>query len=127
MLSDITDYTVPTGSAGIEAVIDPGVGVGDLVYVADNAGTLTCYKADNNSKFTDGVVTAVTGSTATICEYFTLTLANGYTADNALFLGTAGAFTNTAPAGSGTLLQKVGKALNANTILVKIETGRVIV
>lgn len=112
---------------GITAEIDTGVAVGDSVFIADNTGTLTCYKSDNTTSFADGVVAAVDGTTATIVKFASLSIASGFANNAALFLGTNGALADTPPTANGSIVQVIGRAVNANTILVNLGQGRVIV
>lgn len=115
-------------SKGISAVADAGIAVNDLVYLADDAGTLKCLKADNTANAAEGIVKSLDGVNAVVVmtpEKASIT--SGIAAGSILYLGTAGGITDTAPSESGEIVQKVGKVLDADTVLFNIQTGRIIV
>ena len=115
-------------SKGISAVADAGVAVNDLVYLADDAGTLKCFKADNSANAAEGFVKSLDGANAVVVmtpEKAAIT--SGIAAESVLYLGTAGGITETAPSTSGEIIQKVGKILDADTVLFNIQAGRIIV
>jgi len=103
---------------------DPAVAVNDVVYLDSpnhvnraNAGSVATAPAI-------GFVTALVG--ATQCRVRTekfLAGFSGLTAGLEVFLGlSAGAVTQTAPSGVGELIQNLGLAVNATTIIVDIES-----
>jgi predicted transcriptional regulator len=115
-------------SKGIPAIADTEVAVNDLVYLADDAGTLKCFKADNTANAAEGIVKSLDGANAIVVmtpEKAPLT--SGIAAGSVLYLGTVGGITDTAPSESGEIVQKVGKVIDADTVLFNIQAGRMIV
>lgn len=93
---------------------------GDLVNVWNDGGTVKVRKADATSagKEAHGFVLAAFGSGVSATVYFegANTGVSGLTGGN-VFLGTtAGACTNTAPSGSGNVVQRVGIATAATEL-----------
>jgi hypothetical protein len=115
-------------SSGIAAVADAGVVVNDLVYLADDAGTLKCFKADNTANAAEGFVKSIDGVKAVVVltpEKITIT--SGIAPGSVIYLDLSGGINDTAPSTSGTIVQKVGKVLDADTVLFNLQTGRAIV
>lgn len=115
-------------SKGIPAVADAGVVVNDLVYFADDAGTLKCFKADNTANAAEGFVKSLDGANAIVVmtpEKAAIT--SGIAAGSVIYLGAAGGITDTVPSASGAIVQKIGKVLDADNILFNIQAGRTIV
>tara|TARA_B100000609_G_C16958122_1_gene302576 strand:- start:8 stop:421 length:414 start_codon:yes stop_codon:yes gene_type:complete len=114
--------------AGVAAVADTGVAVKDLVYLADDSGTLKCFKADNTANAAEGFVKSLDGVNAVVAitpEKVAIT--SGIDPGSVLYLGTEGGVTDTAPSASGEIVQKVGKVLDAATVLFNLQIGRSIV
>ena len=112
---------------GIKCVAGTGVTVGSLVYITDNAGTMTCYPAGNPSNFADGYVVAIDAGEALVLGEGVYEVANLLAAGATIYLGLDGAFSDTAPSSSGKLVQKVGRTINANSVYFNIQIGRIIV
>jgi len=114
--------------SGIVAVADAEVAVNDLVYLADDAGTLKCFKADNTANAAEGFVKSLNGANAVVVMTpGKAAIASGIAAGSVLYLGTAGGIIGTAPSASGAIVQKVGKVLDDDTVLFNIQAGRIIV
>ncbi len=114
--------------AGVAVTADAGVAVNDLVYLADDSGTLKCFKADNTANAAEGFVKLLDGVNAVVAitpEKVALT--SGIDLGRVIYLGTDGGITDTAPITSGTIVQKVGKVLDPDTVLFNLQTGRAIV
>lgn len=114
--------------AGVAVTVDTGVAVNDLVYLADDAGTLKCFKADNTANPAEGFVKSLDGVNAIVAitpEKVALT--SGIAAGSVLYLGVVGGITDTAPSTSGAIVQKVGKVLDADNVLFNLQIGRGIV
>lgn len=100
-----------------------GLAAGDLVNIYNNAGTITARKADASSegKPADGFVigAVAAGSTAAVCRPGqTITGLTGLTAGVTYYLGTtAGQITNTPPASTGNVVQVVGIAASATSLI----------
>lgn len=115
-------------STGVIAVADAGVDMNDLVYLADDGGVTKCFKADNTTNAAEGFVKLLDGTTAVVVmtpEKVAVT--SGIDPSNVIYLGAAGGITVTAPLASGEIVQKVGKVLDADTVLFNIQEGRAIV
>ena len=115
-------------SKGISAIADAGVAVNDLVYLADDSGALKCFKADNTANAAEGFVKSLNGTNAVVIltpEKAAIT--SEIVAGSTLYLGTAGGITDIMPSASGSIVQKVGKVLDADTVLFNIQAGRTIV
>jgi hypothetical protein len=119
--------SAPTETSGITCAAGAGVAVGMLVYLADEAGTLTCLPADFTSHPADACVAAISGEEAVLAQNGIIPLASGLAAGTELFLGSNGSFTGTAPAASGEIVQKVGRVIDADTVFFNIQPGRIIV
>lgn len=103
--------------------VGTGVAVNDAVYVT---GVDTADKADADSVTTGPVIGIVfskpTATTAYIQYSGELTGFAGLTSGATYFLSqTAGGITATAPTANGTVMQKVGVARNATTLVVNVE------
>lgn len=116
---------LPTGvgSETISAIASETLAAGDFVNVYNNAGALNVRKADatTNGKPANGFVLAGFASSASATIYLisqtnnqrsTLTVGAEY------FLHTTpGAITTTAPSAAGNIVQRIGFAFNATTII----------
>jgi hypothetical protein len=115
-------------SKGIPAIADTGVAVNDLVYLGNDAGTLKCFKADNSANAAEGFVKSLDGANAlVVMTPEKVALTSEFAAGSIIYLDTAGGITDTAPSTSGEIFQKVGKVLDADTVLFNIQAGRAIV
>jgi len=115
-------------SKGIPAIADTGVAVNDLVYLGNDAGTLKCFKADNSANAAEGFVKSLDGANAlVVMTPEKVALTSEFAAGRIIYLDTAGGITDTAPSTSGEIFQKVGKVLDADTVLFNIQAGRAIV
>jgi len=133
----LADYSVPTwlpwsGSASNDAgaivsgdgefTVLAGVVVGDLVYAS---GTDAMAVADNSALSTTpviGIVKAKPSSiTATIIYTGKVTGLSGFTAGADLFLGTSGGIVDATglPSATGSVVQKIGNALNATSLFLR--------
>jgi hypothetical protein len=119
--------TSDSGSSGIICSAGTGVAVGKLAYLVDDGGTLTCQLADKSSRAADGYVMAVAGTDAIVANNGICEIANAIAPDSELFLGGTGNVTDSPPTASGEIVQKVGRVINAETILFNIQPGRIIV
>ncbi len=100
----------------------------ELVYLADDNGTLKCYRAGNDSQFADGVIKALDNGQATVVLIpLLVNIASGLADDTPLYLGTAGAYTETPPSAAGKKLQPVGRVVDNAHVLINIKPGRTIV
>jgi hypothetical protein len=123
---------IPGGSqvvSGVGAIAVPaGVAVGDVVYVsaADSAD-----QADNTSAATTpaiGVVLAKpTAVTATVLYLGEAPVFVGLTPGVEYFVGLVGGITTVAPTGSGDIVQRVGVALNATTLIFNPDPTTVVI
>lgn len=110
-------------SGGVSTFVVPSaVSVGDLVYQA--GGDYTADRADNSSTSTSpavGVVTSKPTSTSAVVRFWgELALFSGMTPGLEQFLGTTGGLVEpgSLPSSPGSVIQRVGVALNATTLLL---------
>ena len=111
------------GSAIVSAVgawtVPAAVAVGDAVYVT---GSFAADKADNTSLPTTpaiGIVIAKPlATTATVAYAGEVTVLAGLTAGAVYYLGVAGAITTVAPGAPGNVIQRLGTAASATTLLL---------
>lgn len=126
---------MPTGMVveTTSAVASEALAAGDFVNFWDNAGTLNVRKADatgGNAKRADGFVKAGVSSSATATVYYgnINDQVSGLTKGAIYYLsGTPGGVTTTAPSSTGNIVQRVGKALSATSLLVEIQDTIVLV
>lgn len=99
--------------------VDAGVAVGELVYVS---GAFTADEADNTSLATGpaiGVVVAKPSAvTATIGYRGQISVFGGLVPGAIYYLGTAGGLTTSAPATVGNVIQRIGVAADATTMIL---------
>jgi hypothetical protein len=126
LVFDGVEWVPQASSAGKQVVSDPGawtvpntVSVGDLVY---GTGAFTADAADNTSVATApaiGVVIAKPlATTATVAYLGEVGAFAGLTPGAIYYLGTAGAVTTTPPASVGNVVQRVGVAADATTMVL---------
>lgn len=92
---------------------------GDFVNTFDNAGVLSCRKADNsNNRPANGFVPISVTASANAEVYLSglNTSRSGLTSGAIYFLGTAGGVSLTAPSVSGSIIQALGSAASNTTI-----------
>lgn len=115
---------MPVGiSAEVLSVVSSeNLAAGDFVNIYSNAGTLNVRKADNttNGKPANGFVLAAVTSPAAATIY-QISQANtqlsSLTVGSDYFLGTSGGVTTTAPSATGNLVQQLGRANSATSIV----------
>lgn len=113
---------MPTGLGSDTAVLTASgsIAAGDFVNIFDNGGTPSIRKADANAVGTiaHGFVLEAIADGATGTVYFegSNTAVTGQTVGNTFLSTTAGLATNTAPSGTGELVQKLGVAVSATQI-----------
>jgi len=99
--------------------VDAGVAVGELVFVS---GAFAADEADNTSLATGpaiGVVVAKpTAVTATVAYRGQVGVFGGLTPGAIYYLGTAGGLTTSAPAAVGNVIQRIGVAADATTMIL---------
>lgn len=112
---------LPTG-IGADVKVLPSsenLAAGDLVNVWDDAGTSKVRKADNsnNRRAVGFVLAGVTApANATVYLEGTISGLTGLTPGAAVFLGTLGAATATAPSAAGSISQEIGIAVSATEV-----------
>lgn len=111
-----------TGQQAVTVTASENISAGALINFWLNGATLNMRNADNTStgKAADGFVTsAVTnGSSGTAFVAGLNTALSGLTIGATYYLGTVGTITTTPPAAaSGSIVQAVGKATAANTLV----------
>lgn len=119
---DISVMPVGVSQQVIPAVASEAITAGSFVNIYNNAGVLNVRNADNttNGKPAHGFILAsvANGSTATV---YTLGAANtqltGLTPGTDYWLGTAGGVTATAPSASGNIVQFLGRADSATSMV----------
>lgn len=116
-----------TVASGIICAAGAGVTAGMLVYLTDVNGTLTCIPANLSAHAADACVTALSGGNAVLAQNGIITQEIGIDAGTELFLGGNGAFSAVPPGASGEIVQKVGRVIDANTVLFNIQPGRIII
>lgn len=113
---------MPTGIGADTQVIvtSENLSAGNLVNIYNNAGTVTARKADATTvgKLADGFVLAATtsGQNATVYGVGTNTGVTGLVGGDVYLDTTAGGVTQTAPSGSGNIVQRVGFASAAGEL-----------
>lgn len=119
---------MPTGIGASTEVVttSEALAAGDLVNIWNNAGTRNVRKADaGNGRFANGFVTASVASAqpATVFLQGQNTAVTGQVAGTILFLSatTPGAVTATAPSAVGNIVQEVGIALSATSLLFEYD------
>lgn len=109
--------------ADIELDRDPSVGLLDAVYIG---ATNKVFKASAGlgGNAAIGFVTDLpTGTTAKVRTEKVLSGFSGLTPTQAVFLSTTpGLITHTPPSGTGQIVQELGIALTASSILIKVDT-----
>jgi hypothetical protein len=119
--------SAPAETSGIVCAAGAGVTAGVLVYLADVAGTLTCLPAGLSSHAADACAVVLSGGNAVLAQSGIVTLETGIDADSELFLGNGGDFSAVPPTVSGEIVQKVGRVIDADTVLLNIQPGRIII
>ena len=123
----IPQAMMPTG-VGPELVVVPAgedLAAGDFISFYDNVGTTNAQKADatDTTKKAHGFVTAAVIAPADASVYVDGQNSNlsGLTKGDTYFLSAAtpGAVVATAPASSGNLVQRIGVAISATSIVFK--------
>lgn len=110
------------GADTVNVATSENLAAGDLVNIYDVTGTATARKANatDTSKPCGGFVLAATTSPAAATVYLEgpITGLSGFTSGVKVFLSaaTSGAITATAPAGSGNVVQFIGRAVTATTV-----------
>ncbi len=111
----------------VKCAAGAGVSVGSLVYLTDVDGALTCLPADLSAHTADACVSALSGGDAVLAQNGIVTLETGIVAGTELFLGNGGNFSAIPPGASGEIVQKVGRVIDATTILLNLQPGRIII
>lgn len=118
----------PPGTATYEAIASESLVAGNMVSFHLDSSILKVRKADasDDTKLCDGFVADnySIGATATIITSAgtEVTGLSGLTIGTEYFLSeTAGAITDTAPTTSGAIIQRIGKALSATTLLLRLQ------
>ena len=107
-----------------EFTVAAGVAAGDLLY---SSGSLTAALADNGAVSTAPaigfVLTKDTTTTATVSFAGTVALFLGLIVGDTYFMGTSGGIVNSSslPTATGSVIQKIGVAVSATTILLNIQ------
>lgn len=115
------------GANTVAAVATEALSANDLVNIYDVSGTASCRKADATveGKEVHGFVKASVANAATATIYTsgsTITGLSGLTAGARQFMATtAGARTATAPSAAGNVVQMIGVAASATSILFEPE------
>lgn len=119
---DSTMLPLEAGSE-FDVVASENLSQGDVINLFNDSGTLKARKADatDGTKPGDGYAVEAISSAGTGTIHVgngTLTkTSHGFTLGARLYLATtAGAMTETPPSGSGNLVQRVGKVIDANTV-----------
>lgn len=118
------DITLMPAGIGADTFVGPSsenLTAGQLVNLWDDGGTTKVRVATNADpgKAADGYVIAGVTSPANATVYLDGTINGLSSLDPSVeyFLGTAGGVTDTAPTSSGTIIQPVGKAGSATSLL----------
>ena len=126
----VLDVSVmPTGIDAdvFTALAGSALSANQAVCVINASGAASIVPADaSNGRAAWGFVTSAVGSgaTATVCKYGTIAGQTGLTIGGIVYLGTAGALTQSPASTTGYILQAVGIASSATT--VEFEPGIVI-
>jgi hypothetical protein len=120
--SGLIDDTMIPGLEGVTLTASEDLDAGELVNIWDDAGTASMRKADaSGNKPADGFVSnsVVLGETATMYGEGKISGLSGLTVGATYFLSasTPGDAVDTAPTGTGNILQKVGRAASATTLI----------
>lgn len=94
-----------------------GVSVGDIVYISAND---TVAQADNGTEATAAVGVVIAqpaANTNTVLYAGEASVFVGLTAGAMYYLGTSGGITTTAPSNPGDVVQRLGRAKNATTLV----------
>lgn len=127
----VSTYVDPAalGQETDEQVLTAGAGVvlHDMVYVSA-ADTVGRASATDSTKVAIGMVRALDGASATVRKDGEVTGLSGLTAGLTYYLSTAaGQITSTPLSGSGNIVQKIGVAADATTILLQVDHDYVVV
>lgn len=119
---DISLMPTGIGPSTVTVLASEALSAGDFVNIYNNAGTANCRKADGaNGRPADGFVLAAVANAANATVYLqgNNTALSGLIPGENMFLSatTAGTATATAPNATGNILQRLGRALNATTIV----------
>lgn len=120
---DISTMPVGVGAEVVVAASSENLTAGNFVNLYSNAGTINVRKADatDNTKVANGFVLANVTSPANATVYLisnTNTAVAGLTVGSDYYLNTtAGAISATAPSASGNIVQRLGKATSATTLI----------
>jgi len=130
------DNSMMPNGIGAESIVLPAsenLSAGDFVNIWSDAGTAKVRKADATSisKKADGFVTSavVSGANATVYYGNRNEALAGLTIGSQYFLSDAapGGVIDAPPAGSGKIVQKLGRAYGAAALLVEIEDAIILV
>ena len=112
-------------SSSISLAASEAITSGLLCYVDSSGEAAIASNAASSSKAElISLESSALGSSKNYAgpNYGTITMGSGLTVGATQFLGTAGALTETPPTSSGTVVQKIGKAIDTNKVLVDIES-----
>lgn len=118
---------MPVGIGAATAMVpaSENLAAGDFVNIWNDAGTRRCRKADaSNNRPAHGFVTAavVSGNDAAVFQQGENAELSGLTPGTLMFLSTtAGLATETAPSTAGQIIQSLGYALSATSILFEFD------
>ena len=120
------------GSETFTITASETVAAGDFINIFNDTGTPKVRKADATggvAKKADGYVLAGGAAGATVTVYYgnLNNQKSGLTPGDQMFLGTAGAVTNTPPTASGSIVQKLGRVQCATEILVELQDPIILV
>lgn len=122
----LIDASLMPAGVGAEVVVaasSENLTAGDFVNLHNNGGTINVRKADasNNTKPADGFVLANVTSPANATVYLISgqnTAVSGLTVGADYYLSTTpGLVTATAPSGTGNIVQRLGKARSATSLI----------
>lgn len=117
---DSSMMPVGIGADTAAIVASEALSAGNYVNVWNNAGTVSVRKADATTagKEAHGFVLAAVGNGANATVYFegTNTAVTGMTGGRVFLSTTPGGGTNTAPSGSGNVVQMIGFAVGATAV-----------
>lgn len=119
--------TMPSGIGADThaATASEALSAGAIVNLYNNAGALGVRNADNTvaGKEANGFVLAAVANAATATVYVTgdNNQVTGLTIGSYYFLGTGGAVTATAPTSTGNISQRVGYAISATLLQIRLE------
>lgn len=131
--SGFLDVSLLPAGVGVDTAIvqaSENLALGDFVNIHDVAGAFRVRKADASSsgKQAHGYVIAVVSSGNPATVYFEAknTGQSGLTGGTVYLSTTPGRATNTAPSGSGQVVQEIGVAVTATTVDVQIDSPTVL-